>query len=88
MIPSIEDIIAMLLAGECTKEQAIGWLHTHKELSAGASMRDEFAALAMQTSLQYSQQAVAGHISTSELHSIVARDAYRMADAMLKAREA
>jgi hypothetical protein len=31
MIPTIEDIVAGLLAGEFTKEQAISWLKTHAQ---------------------------------------------------------
>jgi hypothetical protein len=34
MIPTIEDIVAGLIAGTYTREQAIAWLYQHKELSA------------------------------------------------------
>ena len=47
MIPTIETIVEGLLSGECTKEQAAGWLHQHAE-DAGRYLRDEFAMAALQ----------------------------------------
>lgn len=46
MIPTIETIVEQLLAGECTKSQAINWLHMHAE-DAGRDLRDEFAGQAL-----------------------------------------
>jgi hypothetical protein len=37
MIPTIEDIVAGLIAGTYTAQQAIAWLYKHKELSAEQS---------------------------------------------------
>lgn len=34
MIPSVEEIVAGLLAGQFTQEQATKWLNTHMELAA------------------------------------------------------
>lgn len=83
MIPSIEDILATLLDGQCTKEQATGWIYAHVDLYAE---RDAFASQAM-------QGLVAGHLShyghdNGYAYNQIAGDAYHLADAMLKARKA
>jgi hypothetical protein len=53
---------------------------THLNLTQGMTLRDYFAAKAMQGLL-------AGALKSSDT-SLIARDCYAMADAMLKAREA
>ena len=84
MIPSIEDILKMLLNKECTLAQAMAWIDTHMILAVGKvdlqDLRDMFAAKAMQ-----------GEMSTRfnwRLHfREMAQNCYVMVDAMLKARE-
>jgi hypothetical protein len=39
VIPSIETIVGMLIAGKCTKEQAIGWLNDHLDMARAAGRR-------------------------------------------------
>lgn len=47
MIPTIEEIIRMLRAGECTDDQALQWIGTHIDLaSEDAALRDHFASTA------------------------------------------
>lgn len=50
MIPTIEDIVAGLLAGSIPKETAIAWLNAHAGMgtSVGDEERRMFAAMAMQ----------------------------------------
>jgi hypothetical protein len=50
MIPSLEEIIRMLIAGECSSSQATAWLKQHEELAADRVAEDRrmFAAMAMQ----------------------------------------
>lgn len=46
MIPSIEDIIRMLKAGECTEEQALQWIGSHIDLQADRTvLLDTFASM-------------------------------------------
>ena len=48
MIPSIDEIIAGLLSGQYTREQASAWLETHMQLSAEtAPMSQEFPPLGL-----------------------------------------
>ena len=51
MIPSIEDIVAGLLSGQYTKEQAIGWLYAHCDIAESElekrTMRNQFAQAAL-----------------------------------------
>lgn len=74
MIPTIEQIVERLLAGEITKQQALGWLNQHAE-DAGYCLRDEFAGRAMQAAMDGSSP------------QFVAIEAYKFADAMLLARK-
>lgn len=51
MIPTIDGIVAGLLAGTITQIQALGWLHRHVELAQGsdaAERREVAAVFAMQ----------------------------------------
>lgn len=49
MIPTIEEIIAGLLSGDFTKEQALAWLDQHIELAVDRfDCRSMFAAAALQ----------------------------------------
>lgn len=34
MIPTLEEIIRMLVAGQCSHEQALGWLEDHERRKA------------------------------------------------------
>jgi len=75
MIPSIESIVEMLIAGECTAQEAISWIAQHFENS---ELRDHFAGQALigwreDEGATYDEAAVA---------------AYEMADEMLRARAA
>jgi hypothetical protein len=78
MIPSIETIVEGLLDGTYSKQQAIAWLNQHAE-DAGYCLRDQFAG-----------QAIAGRMTDygSARMSEAVNEAYQVADAMLKAREA
>ena len=87
MIPSIESIVEMLIAGECTAQQAIAWIAQHME---NADLRDQFAGLAMQGDMA-SQSSDTGEWRSevaTEYLDIRAKFFYRFADAMLKARQA
>lgn len=47
MIPGIEEILAMLVAGQCTQDQALQWMGRHIELATSdAALRDHFATTA------------------------------------------
>ncbi|MDN6885298.1 hypothetical protein QMO14_16960 [Variovorax sp. CAN2819] len=47
MIPTIEDILAMLAKGECTQEQALQWIGSHIDAATrDAALRDHFATTA------------------------------------------
>jgi hypothetical protein len=50
MIPTLEEIIRMLIAGECSPSQATAWLKQHEGLAAEREADDRrmFAAMAMQ----------------------------------------
>lgn len=76
MIPAIETIVEDLAAGVIAKQQAIAWLYQHTE-DAANDLRDHFAAMAM--------QGLMARIGAHEA-SIVAHDAYIVADEMINAR--
>lgn len=84
MIPDIHAIVEMLIAGQCTAQQAIGWLNTHME---NAELRDHFAANAVAGWLA-SYGCDNPHPANTGHADVVAVNAYAMADAMLKARSA
>lgn len=88
MIPSIEEILAGLLSGRYTKEQATGWLHTHMDLARDAGdasiLRDEFAGKALQG--WYSNPVVFERYGFDTPRD--AKEAYLVADAMMAARAA
>ena len=71
MIPDIHAIVEMLIAGQCTAQQAIGWINTHME---NADLRDHFAGKALEALV---------HNRTPD---DAATEAYEYADAMLQAR--
>jgi hypothetical protein len=79
MIPTIETIVEALLEGKISKQQAFAWLNQHAE-STGRDLRDDFAACALQGMLACPIQPQSGA-------DMYARDAYALADAMLKARQ-
>lgn len=83
MIPTIETIVADLLAGTITKEQAIAWLNQHAE-GADQELRDCFAMQAMQGVIV---TCAADTRLPGQSHAeYFARLAYEQADAMLKER--
>lgn len=53
----------------------------------GMSLRDYFASDAMQTILSGAALPIERILSSETARSVVARDSYQMADAMLKARQ-
>lgn len=83
MIPSIEQIIGDLLAGDISQAQAVTYLHQHIEdlctKESDDGLRDMFAGLAMQGLLSCQIQPQSGA-------DMYARDAYEVADAMMEAR--
>jgi hypothetical protein len=81
MIPTIETIIADLLAGTLDRGQAVNWLNMHAEGSAN-DLRDHFAGLAMQGLLASPRPPVPGSI-TGE---VISDHAYKVADSMLAER--
>lgn len=78
MIPSIDDIIAGLVSGDCTPEQAKGWIAQHiTDAVAEGRTRDLFAAAALE-----------GQLATGiRIHApaAVAQQCWAYADAMLAA---
>lgn len=80
MIPSIETIVEDLLAGRMTAATAIEYLHMHAE-DAGRTLRDDFAAAALQGWLTSFGPGDAAKPAS------VASFAYECADAMLAERE-
>jgi hypothetical protein len=72
--------------------QAFPFIEPHeddniKAYHPGMTMRDEFAKAAMQGLLAYGWSADSRELYPATGESIVADDAYRMADAMMKARK-
>jgi hypothetical protein len=76
MIPTIEEILVKLANGDMTIDDADHWIREHLSLAEDTGhLRDLFAGLAMQAFIEkYSHE---GDVS---------RNAYNLADAMLKAR--
>ena len=83
MIPSIEDVLQMLLDGNIDKQQALFYIDQHMEnvANGAADLRDHFAGLSMQGFI-----AARGPKIGEE--SIISEWSYQVADAMLKARKA
>lgn len=77
MIPTIEDILQGLLDGTYLLDKAVRLVEQHVE---DAGLRDHFAGLAMQGLLACPVQPQSGP-------EMYARDAYAVADAMLRARK-
>jgi hypothetical protein len=91
MIPTIEQIMSNLLDGSITREKALAWIEAHLRLAeetASESMRDGFAAAAMQGLLAYPGSETAGNWQNNSTPGDVSAQAYVYADAMLKARAA
>lgn len=91
---TIAETLDQLLAGQCTREQAMVWIELRVgeielrigEAVARAAKRDEFASLAMQTLLADKTVAREAKNAAKNPHKAVARVAFEMADAMLEAR--
>lgn len=84
MIPSIEDIIAALLRGATTPEQAIADIQNHVDMERG-DLREMFAAQALQGILAAHASAFAGRMVDADE---ISKKAFAFADAMLRARRA
>jgi len=85
VIPTIDDILAMLLAGEMDRAKAKHWLAEHTRLAVQevtATARDEIARDAMVAMISYRV-----HMQPSN-YGKFAGECYQLADAMLAAREA
>lgn len=85
MIPTIEEILSDLMAGRITYTHARALISRHMEIaeqSGLGDLRDEFAGQAMQGMLANQ------HPYQASDEQMFARDAYVLADAMLKARVA
>jgi hypothetical protein len=90
MIPTIAEILAGLASGQYTVEQADGWIDKHLQMAeelAGAEARDMFAASALQGLLANGWCSEAREMAPAVGNREVAIDAFRLADAMLKARD-
>ena len=61
---------------------------THQSYDCGMSLRDFFAAKSMAAQLTVAALPVEKILPSDNGCAVIARDAYRMADAMLKARAA
>ena len=85
MIPTIEDIFHALSRGEMTFDDAEKYVHAHITLARSdqESMRDVFAGLAMQELLH---QEDLGPYFVDARKKGLAKQAYSMADAMLRER--
>lgn len=79
MIPDIETILEDLVAGRISTEQATAWLYRHTE-GVESDLRDHFAGLAMQGDFSSHSE------SSQASKEYIAMHAYKMADAMLRAR--
>ena len=92
MIPSIETICEDLAAGKITVQNAISWLYMHAEGATG-ELRDSFAMAALQGMLNADyatpdlRKSGEERFVNQEWVSLCGEQAYRFADAMLKARE-
>lgn len=79
MIPTIEEIVDGLIAGNIGRNQAIGWLNQHAA-DAGRDLRDDFAAQAL---IGLCANSIPGNHHSPKVR---AREAYEQADAMLAAK--
>ena len=86
MIPDIETIVAGLLDGTIGKDQAIAWLKAHA-FHATEELRDTFAG---QFATLATVTAIVNHAKgeAQPTPEDVAAEAYKFANAMLKARSA
>jgi hypothetical protein len=94
MMPTLEDIIRMLLSGECTPDQARSWLEAHEigETSRIHEDRRMFAAMAMQGLLSnpggpYQASHQSGWHRVNCTQQQVAQECVDMADALITALE-
>lgn len=87
VIPTLEDIIRMLLAGECSHEQARLWLSQHEngESERYKDDRKFIATLAMQGILSAGVETHRANCTAHDMHAWVSREAVAHADALLKA---
>lgn len=82
MIPTIPEILSMLLQGGCSSEEAERWIDQHMDIAAKVHLRDFFAGCTL-------GDVAARNLSVLDVSAAYARIAhhcYRMADAMLAAR--
>jgi hypothetical protein len=81
MIPTLEEIIRMLIAGECSPSQATAWLKQHEGLAAERAAEDRrmFAAMAMQGFLANKEHALHFNPHDDAAYCV------RIADALLTA---
>lgn len=81
MIPSIEQIVADLVAGDCSQAEAIEWLNQHVAMASEEfNVRQHFAGLAM-------QGAIAARANPSALGidaPAIAKEAVECADALIE----
>lgn len=83
MIPTLETICEDLKAGTITIQQALAWLYIYAEGSL-ADLRNDFAKSALTGILAANM--IGEEVSDEDIEPALAHAAYRMADAMLKAR--
>jgi hypothetical protein len=74
----LENIVQLLMRENNTLKAAL--LESEKARDTGATLRDNFAGLAMQGYLS-------GYYAGGDSHEAIADESYMLADAMLKARE-
>ena len=84
MIPTIEDILTMLLAGNCSEADAIRWLNMHAATGDDKRVEDRryFAAMAMQ-GLLANKNICDGNGAGSHEEAWIPAATVRFADALL-----
>ena len=82
MIPNLEDIVRMLIDGECSYDQAIFWI---EELYGIKQRRDEIAIQAMKSVILDREYQDGDNMEKTfkELAPHIAKDAYEIANAMI-----
>lgn len=69
MIPSIEEILAMIAKGECTQDQALQWIGSHIDAATrDAALLDHFASTAA------IGRDASGNISTLSAKAVMGED--------------
>jgi len=85
VIPSIEEIVSLLLVGDLAKQDAIDMLYQH---GTPKVLRDEFAAAALQTAFAKAQHNLKVDGDTGGIKwSLIVASAYDCAEEMLKERD-